>query len=56
MVARATLKWMGVALAVAVAAPALAADVTFVMRNDHPNAAAIASTIANEMESTSESY
>ncbi|MBU0739771.1 MAG: hypothetical protein KJ981_06500 [Alphaproteobacteria bacterium] len=38
MVAKATLRWLGLALAVAVAAPALAADVTFFMRNDHPNA------------------
>lgn len=38
MVAKATLKWMGLAVTMAMAAPAMAADVTFVMRNDHPNA------------------
>ena len=38
MFATNSLKWIAVGLAMAVASPALAADVTFVMRNDHPNA------------------
>jgi len=38
MVATNSLKWIALGLAMAVASPALAADVTFVMRNDHPNA------------------
>ena len=38
MFATNSLKWIALGLAMAVASPALAADVTFVMRNDHPNA------------------